>query len=319
MSKTALISGIRGQDGSYLADLLLQKNIKVVGLTRDPGLLFRGNIAHLEDKVTLEYSSYDYRSLTEIVLRQKPHYIFNMTVQPYVLKSWQMLDETIQASGIIPCHFLKVIQEIDPKIKFFQASSSEIFGPDRGAGLDEASSILPRTPYGCAKALAHNMVVSFRENYDMFAVNGILFNHESSRRSDNFLSKKVIQSAIKIKNGHLQSLELGNLHVQRDWGFAPEYMEAVVKMMECERPEDFVIASGTTHSVEEMVREVFEYLDLDYKKYLQVNPELVREFEPDFCRGIPDKARELLGWKAKTSFKDMLQAMTKVELEKNDA
>ena len=313
--QTVIISGIRGQDGSYLADHILSKNYKVIGLTRDPGLLFTENIEHLKDKVELCYTSYDYHSLTQIIRKYKPTVIYNLCGQPYVLKSWSMIDETIVGSGMIPCHFLQAISEIDKNIKFFQASSSEIFEPDDGSGLDEASVIKPRTPYGCAKALAHNMVISFRENYGIFAVNGILFNHESPRRRENFLSQKIVKEAIKIKMGESKLLELGNMHIKRDWGHASEYMEAVAMMMELKTPEDFVVSTGITYEVRDMVEIIFKHLGLDYTKYVKINQEYVRPFEPVVCRGISKKAESVLKWKAKVSFEDMLIEMVEEELE----
>jgi len=315
LRRCVLISGVRGQDGSYLAELLLENGYQVIGLTRDPGLLFEGNISHLKDKIELCYTAYDFHSLSQIISKYRPEKIFNLCGQPYVLKSWSMIDETIKGSGMIPCHFLQAISEIDREIKFFQASSSEIFEPDKGEGLTENSRILPRTPYGCAKALAHNMVVSFRENYNLFAVNGILFNHESSRRRENFLSRKVVREAVRIKKGLSEKLELGNLSTMRDWGHAKEYMDAVNLMLESDVPEDYIISTGKTHSVEDMVRIIFEKLDLDYREYIFVNEEFVRPFEPQTCRGIPNKIYKELGWSAKTPFKDMLEEMILEELQ----
>ncbi len=309
-----IISGVTGQDGSYLADLLVGLGLRVVGLTRDPGLLFSENIGHLQGRMTLCYTPYSFQSILEIVERVRPAKIFNLAGQSYVIKSWEMLDETITASGTIPCYFLEAIVRTDPEIKFFQASSAEIYSPDDGQGLHEGSPILPRTPYGCAKAMAHHMVASYRENYGIFAVNGILFNHESPRRRANFLSRKIVREAVRIKRGLSQELRLGNLEIRRDWGYAPEYVDAMSRMLEMERSEDLIVASGVVHSVRHMADVVFSQLDLDYRDYVVSDETLFRPFEPPITRGISDRAREVLGWRPQVSFEEMMAILVEDEL-----
>lgn len=312
--KTALITGINGQDGSYLAELLLKKDYRIIGLTRDPATKPTDNTKHIYKKIEMRYCTYDLHSVSEVIDSVQPDEVYNFAGQTYVGKSWEMLDETFQASGILPCYFLEAIARLNRKIKFFQASSSEIFYPALKEKLTEKSILAPHNPYGCSKAFAHNMVKSYRQNYGLYAVNGILFNHESERRHENFLCKKIVRTAARIKLGIEDQLVIGNTQLIRDWGYAPDYMEAVHKMLHMSEPEDLIIASGVSHSIESIARQALELLDLDYDKYVRVDPTLFRPFEaPEICVDI-ENTKAKINWSPKTSFSQMFKIMVDHEL-----
>jgi GDPmannose 4,6-dehydratase len=250
----------------------------------------------------------------ELVKSTSPECIYNFAGQTYVAKSWEMLDETMKSSGLIPSYFLDAIVKNDLNTKFFQASSSEIYFPEDGEILTEESPLSPRNPYGCSKSFAHNMVKSYRNRYGMFAVNGILFNHESPRRDANFLSKKIIQSAIKIKLGLESSLTVGNINVSRDWGYAPDYVEGIFRMMQMKEPEDIIFSTGIACTVDSMIKETFKILDLDYEKHVKVDEKLFRPFEAKRICGSNKKASALIGWAPTTDFKTMIMIMIDHEL-----
>lgn len=316
MAQTAIITGITGQDGSYLAEHLIERGYKVVGLTRSPDARLGHNIEHLRGRVEMRFTSYDVLSLVEIFKDVAPTEVYNLTGQSFVSKSWSMVEETVRSAGMIPLHLLEAIVHTNRSIKYFQAASSEIYTPDSNAQkLDESSPIRPYNPYGCSKALAFHSVAAYRLGYNLFAVNGVLYGHESPRRDEAFLSRKIVRGAARIKLGLAHDLMLGNMQICRDWGYAPDYVEAMHLMMQNSKPEDFHICSGKAHSVEQMVQIAFETLELDYRKYVKTDQSLVRRYEPDFVVGSYAKAERVLGWKPKTSFEEMIRLMVRHELE----
>ena len=311
----ALIAGITGQDGSYLADLLLAKNYKVYGLTRNISCHFSRNIQHLEGKIELIYCPYTEFSIMEAIQTVRPQEVYNFSAQSYVGKSWNLIPETVQNTGVVPTFFLEAILKIDKSIKFFQASSGEIFSPSSGEILTERSLIEPSSPYGCSKAFAHQMVTMFRKYHGVHFLNGILFNHESPRRNDDFLSKKITRAAVAIKLGNQRKLVLGNLHAARDWGYAPDYMDAVYRMMQLRTPSDLIVSTGKLHTVEDMVRIVFDSLDLNWKQYINTDSTLMRPFENPTIFGSHEKLTSLTGWKPSASFEEMLRIMVDEEMK----
>jgi GDPmannose 4,6-dehydratase len=313
-NSTVLITGVSGQDGSYLAEQLIEAGTRVIGITRDISLDCGERIERLKPKLELQYCSYTEAAIFDVVEKNKPDVIYNLAGQTYVAKSWELVEETIAHSAILPIHFLNAILRTNRKIKFFQASSSEIFESSIGA-LTEKSPIFPKNPYGCSKAFAHNMVSAYRNHYGIFAVNGIFFHHESPRRNPNFLSRKVVQAAVKIKLGLSKELLLGNLTAARDWGYAPDYMEAIQKIMALEKPDDFVIATGRSSTVQQLVEIVFGRLNLDWKKFVKIDPNLSRSYEIDTVRGNPQKAKDILKWEAKNTLEDVLAIMVDHELK----
>ncbi|MGZ3690857.1 MAG: GDP-mannose 4,6-dehydratase [Pseudobdellovibrio sp.] len=313
--KTALISGISGQDGSYLAELLVEKNYRVVGLTRKFSEEVPKSLAHIKNKIEVKYCNYTENSIMEILREINPDEIYNLAGQAYVGKSWDLVPDTVQINGLIPIYFVEAIYKINRKIKFFQASSSEVFSPAPDEVLTEKSPIKPSNPYGCSKAFAHQMVSLFRQAYGIYLVNGIFFNHESSRRSSEFLTKKVIASAVSIKLGKQSELALGNLGAKRDWGYAPDYMEAAHAMMNLEKPEDLIIASRNIRSVEDLVISVFKELNLDWKQFVKIDPKLFRPLETPTVQGSPDRIFQLTGWKPKVSFDEMIKLMVHDEMK----
>jgi len=311
--KTAIITGISGQDGSYLADFLLTKGYRVIGLTRDIGGQFSERIIHLKNQVELISTDYSRNSLDMIIKNIAPDEIYNMTGQTYVGKSWLMVDETLIASGIIPIHIIQSILECKSDIRLFQASSSEIYSPVDDTAIEEGAIILPSTPYGCSKSLAHQMVCAYRNNYNLFAVNGIFFSHESPRRGEDFLTKKVINGALDIKDGISNSLKLGALDIRRDWGHAKDFVEAAYLMLQQDQAKDYHICTNILHSVEELVDYIFSYLDLDYTKYVSSDTSLVRSIEPKAVRGCNRKIKDDIKWSPEITFEDMLIEMIKSE------
>lgn len=311
VEKTALITGITGQDGSYLAELLLMRGYRVVGTTRQKSA---PNIAHLADRLVLLPHHQDIKGLMGLIEREKPSEIYNFAGQTHVSRSWDMPDETIEASAVLPANILEAIARTDRGIRFFQASSSEIFSLTQQAVFDENTPIAPGTPYGSAKAYAHHLVTCYRENYGIYAVNGILFNHESPRRSEIFASRKIVKGAVAIKLGHAQELVLGNVEVSRDWSYAPDVVEAVHEMLQMEKPVDLVISSGESYSLADMVRMMFEMMELDHEKYLRFDPALYRVAELPVVRSSNAKARQLLNWSPRHSFRTMLERMVAYEM-----
>lgn len=311
--KKALILGISGQDGSYLAELLLQKEYEVYGTTRGSASVFGANLKHLKGKIKLIHTTYDVKSLVKILSRVRPHEVFNFAGQTYVSKSWSLLHETVQSSPVLVNNILEAILQVDKKIRFFQASSCEIFSQHSGL-ITEESPIAPGNPYGCGKAYTTHLVSCFRQQYGIYAVTGIFFNHDSPRRHEDFVARKIVKCAVAIKLGREQELVLGNTSVARDWSYAPDIVKAAAKMMRMKTPQDLVLASGRTHSVQEMVDTVFALLELDPGAHVRIDRTLFRTSEAPAIYASSKKAKALLRWQPKTSFHDMLKHMVAYEI-----
>jgi GDPmannose 4,6-dehydratase len=312
--KTALITGITGQDGSYLAELLLRKGYRVAGTTRDAVGDLGPNLAHLKGQIDMLPTSYERESLIDVLQKVQPDEVYNFAGQTYVGKSWGMVDETFRASAYIPTSLLEAIVKVNKRIRYFQASSSEVFTLDWDRVICEESPQAPGNPYGCSKAYAHNMVACFRRNYDLFAVNGILFQHESPRRHENFASRKIAKTAVAVKLGRADVIELGALDVSRDWSYAPDIVVAIDAMMRIETPQDLVICSGENHTVREVAETIFDLLGLDFSKYYRLDQTLVRALEPPITRGSSEKIKKMTNWRATTSFRGLLEKMVDYEM-----
>ncbi|MCL4416624.1 MAG: GDP-mannose 4,6-dehydratase [Actinobacteria bacterium] len=316
--RKALITGITGQDGSYLAELLLSKGYKVYGLTRRTSTVNNERIKHIEDKVEfLQGDLLDQSSLTEAVIYSKPDEVYNLAAQSFVKTSWNQPVLTGEFTALGVTRMLEAIRVVNPKIKFYQASSSEMFGKVTEIPQKETTRFHPRSPYGVAKVYGHYITLNYRESYDIFACSGILFNHESPRRGLEFVTRKITNAVARIKFGTQKKLELGNLEAKRDWGFAGDYVEAMWLMLQQEKAEDFVIATGEAHSVKEFVELAFEVAGVkNWKDYVVYNKsEHLRPAEVDHLIGDYSKAEKILGWKPKTSFKNLVEMMVKADLE----
>ncbi len=316
--KKALITGITGQDGSYLAELLLSKGYKVYGLTRRTSTVNNERIKHIEDKIELlQGDLLDQSSLTEAVTYSSPDEVYNLAAQSFVKTSWNQPVLTGEFTALGVTRMLEAIRVVNPKIKFYQASSSEMFGKVTEIPQKETTRFHPRSPYGVAKVYGHYITLNYRESYDIFACSGILFNHESPRRGLEFVTRKITNAVARIKFGTQKKLELGNLEPKRDWGFAGDYVEAMWLMLQQEIAEDFVIATGQAHSVKEFVELAFEAAGVkNWEQYVVSNkPEHLRPAEVDHLIGDYSKAEKILGWKPKTSFKELVEMMVKADLE----
>jgi len=316
--KKALVSGITGQDGSYLAELLLGKGYEVHGIVRRSSSFNTDRIEHLyvdrhspDARLFLHYGDLvDGIGLREILTRVRPDEVYNLGAQSHVRVSFDQPVYTVQTDALGTINMLEAIRDTGLPVRFYQASSSEMYGKVLETPQTEATPFHPRSPYGCAKVYSYWQTVNYRESYGMFACNGILFNHESPRRGETFLTRKVTRAATRIKEGLQDKLYLGNLDAKRDWGFAGDYVEAMWLMLQAEKPQDYVIATGETHSVREFLDEVFGLLELDWKKYVQVDPRYFRPAEVDLLLGDATKARRELGWKPKVTFKALAKMMT---------
>ena len=316
--RRALITGITGQDGSYLAEFLLTKGYQVFGLERRASLRRRENIAAIEGKIKLLSGDLlDEASLVHALLATKPHEVYNLAAQSFAPESWHQPVYTLEVTGIGAARMLEAIRQVDPKIKFYQASTAEMFGNVKESPQSEATAFVPRNPYGVAKLAAHWMTVNYRDAYGMFALGGILFNHESPRRGLEFVTRKISSAAARIKYGLQHQLELGNLDSRRDWGFAGDYVESMWLMLQQRKPMDFVIATGKQHTVRDIVELAFGHVGLDWHRYVKVSKKFYRSTELDDRRGDPSKARKLLGWKPKTSFAQLIKMMVDYDLELN--
>jgi len=323
MAKRALITGITGQDGSYLAEFLLGKGYEVFGLTRRTSTQNFGNIKHIADKVTLLSGDLlDQSSLTEAVKIADPEEVYNLAAQSFVKTSWNQPVLTGEFTAIGVTRMLEAIRAVSPKIRFYQASSSEMFGKVTETPQKETTRFYPRSPYGVAKVYGHYITLNYRESYDLFACSGILFNHESPRRGLEFVTRKISHAVALISLGKQETLELGNLDAMRDWGYAGDYVEAMWMMLQQDNPDDYVIATGENHSVEEFVQLAFETVGItDWKKHIVANkPEFMRPAEVDNLIGDYSKAKEILEWSPKTSFRQLVEMMVKsdVEMEKKN-
>lgn len=316
--KKALITGVTGQDGSYLAEFLLEKGYKVYGLTRRTSTVNNERIKHIQDKIELVQGDLlDQSSLSAALMESQPDEVYNLAAQSFVKTSWNQPVLTGEFTALGVTRMLEAIRNVNPKIKFYQASSSEMFGKVTESPQKETTKFHPRSPYGVAKVYGHYITLNYRESYNIFACSGILFNHESPRRGIEFVTRKITNAVARISLGKQEKLELGNLEPKRDWGFAGDYVEAMWLMLQQEKPEDFVIATGENHSVREFVKEAFRVIGIeDWEKYVVANKEKhMRPAEVDYLIGDASKAKKVLGWEPKTSFKELVEMMVKADLE----
>jgi GDPmannose 4,6-dehydratase len=316
--KKAMITGITGQDGSYLSELLLEKGYEVHGVVCRSSSFNTDRIEHLycdphdpEARLFLHYGDLvDGTGLREILTRVRPNEVYNLGAQSHVKVSFDQPVYTVQTDALGTINLLEAIRDTGLPVRFYQASSSEMYGKVVEKPQTERTPFYPRSPYACAKVYSFWQTVNYRESYGMFACNGILFNHESPRRGETFVTRKITRAATRIKEGLQNKLYLGNLDSMRDWGFAGDYVEAMWLMLQQEKPDDYVVATEETHSVREFLGEVFEYLDLDWKQYVEVDPRYFRPAEVDFLLGDPSKAKRILKWEPKVTFKVLAQMMT---------
>ncbi len=317
MAKRALITGITGQDGSYLAELLLAKGYEVHGMVRRSSEEKFERISHLRDRITLHQGDLlDQFSIAAILARVGPHEVYNLAAQSFVPTSWDQPVLTGEFTALGVTKMLEAIRHTLPSTRFYQASSSEMFGKVREVPQNEETPFHPRSPYGVAKAYWHFIAVNYRESFDLFAVSGILFNHESPRRGLEFVTRKVSNGVARIKLGLQDKLPMGNLEAKRDWGFAGDYVEAIWLMMQAATPEDYVIATHETHTVQELCEVAFARADLDWKKHVHVDSALVRPAEVELLIGDASKAKQKLGWEPKVRFKQLIEMMVDADLRR---
>jgi len=315
MAKRAIITGITGQDGSYLAELLLSKGYEVVGAVRRASAPNFWRIQHLLDRITIKPADLlDQLSIIRLVDEVRPTELYNLAAMSFVPASWDqpMLTGEFNAQGVT--RLLEAIRHVDTSIKVYQASSSEMFGKVREIPQTELTPFYPRSPYGVSKAFAHYITVNYRESYDLFAVSGMLFNHESPRRGLEFVTRKVSDGVARIKLGRTDTLSLGNLDAQRDWGFAGDYVQAMWLMLQQERADDYVIATGISHSVRQLVETAFAHVGLDWRAHVKLDPTCIRPAEVEHLIGDNTKARQALGWKPTVDFKGLVTMMVDADL-----
>jgi GDPmannose 4,6-dehydratase len=315
MAKRALITGITGQDGSYLAELLLEKGYEVFGMVRRSSTPGTWRIDHLLDRVTLKPADLlDQLSLLRLIEEVRPHEVYNLAAMSFVPASWDqpMLTGEFNSQGVT--RMLDAIRRVDPSIRFYQASSSEMFGKVREVPQTELTPFYPRSPYGVSKVFAHYITVNYRESYGLFAVSGMLFNHESPRRGLEFVTRKVTDAVARIKLGLRDSLPIGNLDAHRDWGFAGDYVQAMWLMLQQDQADDYVIATGVSHSVRELIEIAFSRVGLDWQKHVRIDPALLRPAEVDHLLGDASKAKSQLGWSPSVSFKQLVEMMVDADL-----
>ncbi|ERI05047.1 GDP-mannose 4,6-dehydratase [Aneurinibacillus aneurinilyticus] len=317
--KTALITGITGQDGAYLAKLLLEKGYHVVGLLAHRSTDPFWRLSYLNIHTEIEFNDgdlTDLSSLIRVVKKIKPDEVYNLAAQSFVGASWQQPILTSQVTGMGVLHILEAIRATNPQIKFYQASSSEMFGLVQQSVQSEETPFYPRSPYGVAKLFGHWMTKNYRESYSMFTCSGILFNHESPLRGLEFVTRKVTHAVARIAVGEQKELRLGNIDAKRDWGYAGDYVEAMWLMLQQPNPDDYVIATGRTSTVRDMCQIAFSHVGLNYEDYLVIDPQFYRPAEVDILLGNPDKARKQLKWEAKTSFEELIQLMVEADLKR---
>lgn len=316
--KRALITGVTGQDGSYMADFLLASGYEVFGLERRSSQKMRANIKHLlQSGHKIKFISgdlLDESSLVHALKEVMPDEVYNLAAQTFVPESWKQPVYTGEVTGLGVVRMLEAVRQVNPKIRFYQASSSEMFGKAREFPQNENTRFYPRSPYGVAKLYGHWITVCYRESYNMFAVSGILFNHESPRRGLEFVTRKISHGVASIKLGLAEELRLGNLDAKRDWGYAGDYIEAMWLMLQQKEPRDYVVSTGETHSVREFVEEAFNHLDLDWKKYVKTDEQLIRPAEVDHLLGDSRIIQKELGWKPKVGFKELVRMMVDEDL-----
>lgn len=320
--KKALITGITGQDGSYLTELLLDKGYEVYGIIRRSSSFHTGRIDHLykdphdQPKLKLIYGDLtDGGNLSKVIHDIKPDEVYNLGAQSHVRVSFDMPIYTADTDALGTLRILEAIRTMKTPPRFYQASSSEMFGKVMETPQTEKTPFYPRSPYGCCKVYSHWQTINYREAYDLFACSGILFNHESPRRGETFVTRKITRAATRIKLGLQEKLYLGNLDAKRDWGFAGDYVEAMWLMLQQDEPDDYVVATGQTYSVREFLDEVFGHLDLDWEKYVEIDPRYYRPTEVDLLLGDATKAKKVLGWEPKVSFKELARMMTDSDME----
>jgi len=317
MSGRALITGVTGQDGSYLAELLLEKGYEVFGMTRRASTENLERIDHLLDKMTLiQGDLLDPHSLASALRESEPTEVYNLAAQSFVPTSWNQPVLTAEFTAVGVTRMLEAVRAVDPQIRFYQASSSEMFGKVREVPQTELTPFHPRSPYGVAKVYGHHITVNYRESYGLFAVSGILFNHESPRRGLEFVTRKITDGVARIKLGLTDELRLGNLDAKRDWGFAGDYVEAMWLMLQREEPVDYVVATGDEHSVREFTEIAFEHAGLNSERYVLADPTYLRPAEVDHLVGDSSKARSELGWEPRVSFEQLIRMMVDADLER---
>ena len=313
--RRALITGITGQDGSYLAEFLLEKGYHVVGMVRRASTESFERIAHLRDRIEIrEGDLLDQLSLITLLHHVDPHEVYNLAAQSFVPTSWEQPILTSEVTALGATRLLEAIRVVDRSIKFYQASSSEMFGKVRETPQSELTPFHPRSPYGVAKTYAHYLTINYRESYGIFACSGILFNHESPRRGKQFVTRKVTDGVARIKAGRAKQLRLGNMDAKRDWGFAGDYVQAMWLMLQQSNADDYVVASGETHSVRELCQIAFSHVGLDWQEHVVVDPALVRPAEVDLLIGDASKARRVLGWAGKHSFRQLIEMMVDADV-----
>ncbi|GED71093.1 GDP-mannose 4,6-dehydratase [Brevibacillus reuszeri] len=317
--KTAFLTGITGQDGAYLAKLLLEKGYRVVGLVPRRSTVDRWRLEYLGIADQVEYKDGDLldgSSLTRAIKACKPDEVYHLAAQSFVGSSWEQPILTAQVTGLGVLHVLEAIRETNPGIKMYQASSSELYGLIQDPMQSEATPFYPRSPYAVSKLFGYWMTKNYRESFQMYGCNGILFNHESPLRGLEFVTRKVTYAVARIASRKQKELRLGNIHAKRDWGFAGDYVEAMWLMLQQEKPDDYVIATGKTSTVEEMCKIAFDYVGLDYQDYLVIDPQLYRPAEVDVLLGNPEKAKQELGWSPKTNLEQLIHMMVEADLQR---
>ncbi len=316
-SKTALITGVTGQDGSYLAEFLLDEGYRVVGMTRRTSTDVHERIEHIVDRVEIVSGDLlDQSSMTNLIAHVKPDEIYNLAAQSFVPTSWTQPVLTGEFTALGVTRILEAIRATDPAIRFYQASSSEMFGKVRESPQTEQTPFHPRSPYGVAKVYGHLITVNYRESYGIHATSGMLFNHESPRRGKEFVTRKISDGVARIKLGLARELRLGNLDARRDWGFAGDYVRAMWLMLQQSTADDFVVATGRTNTVREFARLAFAAVDLDYERYVVQDPRFVRPAEVDLLIGDPSKAKRVLGWEPTVPFEQLVEMMVRADLER---
>ena len=318
MSKTAIITGITGQDGAYLAELLLKKGYRVVGGERRASTRNRMRLNELGITEHIEFADFDLADQSNM-LRQlehfTPHEVYNLAAQSFVALSFEQPLMTGDVTGLGVSRLLEGIRTVNPEARFYQASTSEMFGKVQAVPQDEKTPFYPRSPYGAAKLYGHWMTVNYRESYNMFTCSGILFNHESPLRGVEFVTRKITLAAARIKHGLQKELRLGNLEAKRDWGYAKEYVEGMWRMLQQDEPDDYVLATGETHTIKEFVETAFSHIGLNWQDYVVIDPAFFRPAEVDLLVGNPEKAKHKLGWETKTNFQELAKLMVEADLE----
>ena len=314
---TAIITGVTGQDGSYLAELLLSKGYRVIGMMRRSSVVTFERIQHIQDQIDIiQGDLHDQSSLMDLIEQYKPDEVYNLAAQSFVPTSWNQPVLTGEVTALGVTRMLEAIRLLSPKTRYYQASSSEMFGKVHEVPQRETTPFYPRSPYGVAKVYGHWITVNYRESYNLFAVSGILFNHESPRRGTEFVTRKITYGAVRIKLGLAKDLHLGNLESRRDWGFAGDYVDAMWRMIQNDQPVDFVVGTGETHTVREFCEKVFSYLDLDYQDFVVQDPRFIRPAEVDLLVADPSRVRQSLGWTPNTNFNGLAEMMVDADLKR---